>query len=157
MINGTIRIAEDKDIDAIAELDKQCFAVPWSREAYARELRANKLAFYIVADEDGEIVGFAGLWGIIEEGHITNVAVHPAYRGKGLGKLLVSKLLEVSEQYGIDKFTLEVRPSNAAAISLYQKLGFQAVGKRPRYYEDNGEDALIMWRFRDGAGEMEQR
>lgn len=149
MINGTIRMAEDKDIDAIAELDQLCFATPWSREAYARELRANKLAFYIVADEDGVIVGFAGLWGIIEEGHITNVAVHPAYRNKGLGRQLVSRLLEVAEEYGIDKFTLEVRPSNESAITLYNKLGFKAVGRRPRYYEDNGEDALIMWRYRD--------
>ena len=157
MINGTIRIAEDRDIDAIAEIDRLCFAMPWSRDAYARELRANKLAFYIVAEEDGEIIGFAGLWGIIEEGHITNVAVHPAYRKKGLGRLLVSRLIEVSETYGIEKYTLEVRPSNEAAIALYTKLGFIAVGRRPRYYEDNGEDALIMWRYRDDWKEQAQK
>ena len=155
MINGIIRMAEDKDIDAIAEIDRLCFATPWSRDAYARELRANKLAFYIVAEEDTEIIGFAGLWGIIEEGHITNVAVHPAYRNKGLGRTLVSRLISVAEQYGIDKFTLEVRPSNEAAIALYNKLGFKAVGKRPKYYEDNGEDALIMWRYRDEQKEKE--
>ncbi len=155
MINGIIRMAEDKDIDSIAEIDKLCFATPWSRDAYARELRANKLAFYIVAEEDNEIIGFAGLWGIIEEGHITNVAVHPAYRNKGLGRTLVSRLIEVAEEYGIDKFTLEVRPSNDAAITLYSKLGFKGVGKRPKYYEDNGEDALIMWRYRDEQKEKE--
>ena len=156
MINGIIRLAEDKDIDAIAGLDKLCFSVPWSRDAYARELRTNKLAFYIVAEEDSELIGFAGLWGIIEEGHITNVAVHPAYRNKGLGRSLVSRLIEVAEEYGIEKYTLEVRPTNEAAIRLYEKLGFKSVGRRPHYYEDNDEDALIMWRYRDDWKEKEQ-
>jgi ribosomal-protein-alanine N-acetyltransferase len=140
-----IREAEERDIKPMADLDRLCFAHPWSENAFSEELTKNQLAFYLVAQLGEEVIGYAGLWAIFEEGHITNVAVHPSHREKGLGRLLLTKLMEAWESQGIKAFTLEVRPSNAAAIALYGKLGFQTMGRRPGYYEDNGEDALILW------------
>lgn len=144
-MNGMIREAEVRDIKPMAELDRLCFAHPWSESAFTEEISKNQLAYYLVAQLEEEVIGYAGLWTILEEGHITNVAVHPSHRHKGLGRLLLTKLMEVWEPQGISAFTLEVRPSNEAAIGLYQNLGFQVMGRRPGYYEDNGEDALILW------------
>ena len=152
-MTALIRIAEERDIYPMAELDKICFSIPWSQKAFEQEIMENQQALYLVAENEGQIIGYAGLWGILEEGHITNVAVHPDYRCKGLGELLVSKLIEISKDKGIDKYTLEVRVSNYEAIALYRKLGFQPAGRRLNYYEDVGEDALIMWRFCDSGVE----
>lgn len=148
-MSGIIRQAEERDAKAMAELDRLCFAHPWSEQAFLEEVLVNQLAFYLVAETAEGIIGYAGLWTILEEGHITNVAVHPSHRGKGLGTLLVTKLIEEAESFGILHFTLEVRPSNETALSLYQKLGFQSAGRRTGYYEDNGEDALILWRRKE--------
>ncbi|MBR0598057.1 ribosomal protein S18-alanine N-acetyltransferase [Clostridiales bacterium BAD-6] len=141
-----VRQAEAGDVKTIAELDKICFSAPWSESSFEKEIKENQLAFYIVAEIDHCIVGYAGLWRIIDEGHITNVAVHPDFRQKGIGEALVSVLLDHTQREGIRSHTLEVRASNFAAISLYTKLGFVNVGYRKNYYEDNGEDAIIMWR-----------
>ncbi|MGI6728353.1 MAG: ribosomal protein S18-alanine N-acetyltransferase [Anaerovoracaceae bacterium] len=146
-MNSIIRFAKEQDIEAMAELDCLCFSVPWSKESFRQEIMENELALYLVAEEQGRIVGYAGLWMVCDEGHITNVAVKPECQRRGLGKLLVSKLIEIAEKQGINGFTLEVRVSNYGAISLYKNLGFVPLGKRIRYYEDNNEDALIMWRF----------
>lgn len=140
-----IRKAAESDIVPMAELDKLCFAVPWSRESFNQEIINNDLACYLVADYNGMIIAYAGLWRIFEEGHITNVAVHPDYREKGLGLHIVSELIRISEEEGLKRFTLEVRASNTPAISLYSKLGFRPAGFRKNYYEDNNEDAMIMW------------
>lgn len=140
-----IREAEEKDIQIMAELDKLCFAAPWSLASFEQEIKSNNLAFYIVAEIDGILVGYAGLWTIVDEGHITNVAVHPDYRRRNIGEALVSVLIEATNDAGVLSYTLEVRPSNHAAISLYKKLGFKEGGFRKNYYEDNNEDALIMW------------
>lgn len=141
-----IRQAEERDIDAIAQLDQLCFTTPWSRDSIEKEIIQNDIAIYIVAQIKEEVVGYAGLWKIIDEGHITNVAVHPQHRKKGIGEALVSVMLDYTNQLGVISHTLEVRPSNQYAIHLYEKLGFLVVGERKKYYEDNGEDALIMWR-----------
>ena len=141
-----VRQAEEKDIKPMAEMDILCFSAPWSEVSFEKEIKENHLAFYIVAEVDGSMVGYAGLWCIVDEGHITNVAVHPDYRRKGIGEALVSVLLEHTIKSGILSHTLEVRASNEAAISLYTKFGFQPAGLRKNYYEDNGEDAIIMWR-----------
>lgn len=146
MSNLVIRQAEIKDIDPIVILDELCFSVPWSRESIAREIVDNQLAFYIVAVIEDRVVGYAGLWAIVDEGHITNVAVHPDFRKKGIGEALVKVILDNSINNGLKSHTLEVRFSNEAAIGLYEKMGFQAAGIRKKYYEDNGEDAIIMWR-----------
>jgi len=141
-----IRQAEEKDIIAIATLDKLCFSLPWSLGAFEREIRENDLALYIVAEVNDMIVGYAGLWRIVDEGHITNVAVHPDFRKMGFGETLVSLLIDCSREAGIITHTLEVRASNIAAIALYSKLGFVSAGIRQKYYQDNNEDAIIMWR-----------
>ncbi|MEL7657765.1 MAG: ribosomal protein S18-alanine N-acetyltransferase [Bacillota bacterium] len=141
-----VRHAEEKDIKPMAEMDILCFSAPWSEVSFEKEIKENKLALYIIAEINGRMVGYAGLWCIVDEGHITNVAVHPDFRRRGIGEALVSVLLEHTIKNGIASHTLEVRASNDAAISLYTKFGFQPAGLRKNYYEDNGEDAIIMWR-----------
>jgi len=141
-----VRQAGTKDIEILAQLDALCFDAPWSKEAFRQELEENIVAFYVVAEIDKQVIGYAGLWHIVDEGHITNVAVHPKWRGKHIAKKILSILLNFSEKKGMNDFTLEVRPSNKVAINLYEKFDFEEAGLRPGYYEDNGEDALIMWR-----------
>lgn len=143
-----IREATEKDIHEIAELDKICFSAPWSESAFQKEFTENELAFYVLAEEkeSGKIIGYAGLWCIYEEGHITNVGVHPDFRRKHIGSAVVEVLMmESRKNAGIKTFTLEVRKSNSAAIELYKKFGFLEVGIRKGYYEENNEDAVIMW------------
>lgn len=145
-MNLIIRQAEERDIKPMAQMDILCFSSPWSEESFEKEIRDNNLAFYIVAEMDGILAGYAGLWCIMDEGHITNVAVHPDHRRKHIGEALLSILLEHTIKNGIKSHTLEVRASNGPAIELYTKFGFQPAGLRKNYYEDNGEDAIIMWR-----------
>jgi len=100
----------------------------------------------VVAKSDDVIVGFGGTWIIIDESHITNIAVHPSFRGLGIGELILKSLIDLGKPHFISSMTLEVRASNVVAISLYNKFGFKEEGRRKRYYEDNGEDALILWK-----------
>lgn len=146
MSEVTIRRAGSADIDALTKMDHLCFTDPWSRESYRREMEDNGMAYYLLAEVDKEPVGFAGLWKIADEGHITNVAVCPAFRRHHTGKHLVEQLMLETMAQGITAYTLEVRAGNQAAICLYQQLGFETEGRRPGYYADNGEDALIMWK-----------
>lgn len=143
-----IRRAERADAIEIANVEALCFSTPWSLTAFLEELTNNKLALYLIAldEKTGCLMGYAGIWRILDEGHITNVAVHPAYRGRGIGRQLVESLLSQAEAEGAVRQTLEVRASNGPAIRLYISLGFQEAGRRKGYYEDNGEDAIIMWR-----------
>lgn len=146
MADLIVRRAEAKDAESIEELEQICFSQPWSYDSIYHELAANKLSFYLVAETEGKTVGYAGIWKIGDEGHITNVAVAPEHRRKRIGDTLVAVLIEVTEEDGIRSHTLEVRKSNQAAIRLYEKHGFKTEGERKSYYKDNGEDALIMWR-----------
>lgn len=131
------------DAYTLAELDKECFAVPWSEGAFADEAE-NELAVYFVADSKGEIAGYCGFWQVAGEGDITNIAVSPPYRRRGIGSRLLKRMTEEAENLGLGSLTLEVRKSNEPAKELYRKFGFEPVGFRRRYYSDNGEDALIM-------------
>jgi ribosomal-protein-alanine N-acetyltransferase len=140
--------ADISHVDGIIEVENLCFKIPWSREAFVQEITGNRFAMYFTAKCGDKVVGYAGMWNVCNEGHITNVAVHPEYRGKGVGSKLVEKLIEVSRQDGILRMTLEVRKSNLAAQHLYGKYGFQISGFRKSYYSDNGEDAIIMWKNR---------
>lgn len=101
---------------------------------------------YIVAECGGLVVGYAGVWRVEDEGHITNVAVLPEYRGKRIASSLLEEMFDICGKNGIVDYTLEVRVSNFPAISLYEKHGFESEGIRPGYYQDNHEDAMIMWR-----------
>ena len=141
-----IRRAEERDTEAIAALERLCFRTPWSGDSVRRELTENRLALYIAAELQGEVVAYAGIWLVAGEGHITNIAVHPDFRRRHIGEAVVRNLLLEAEKAGAQSQTLEVRASNEPAIKLYEKFGFRAAGVRKNYYEDNGEDALIMWR-----------
>jgi len=139
------RDMREEDIDQVLEVEHASFTTPWSREAFYNELFNNKFAVYIVLEEDNKIIGYCGTWVVIDEAHVTNVAIMPGYRGKKLGEALMSKLMSVSREMGAKTMTLEVRMTNYVAQSLYRKLGFQNGGIRNNYYSDNQEDAQIMW------------
>lgn len=132
------------DIPAVLEVDRASFAKPWSEDDYRCELCRNKAARYLVAETDGRVIGFAGAWIILDESHITNIAIAPGFRGRGAGMCLTKELLRYISNLGAAYATLEVRVGNTAAIGLYEKNGFISVGRRKRYYEDNREDALLM-------------
>lgn len=132
------------DVDQIHAIEEASFAVPWSRESFVKEVTENVCARYVVLREDGVAVAYAGTWLVIDEGHITNIAVRPDRRGLGYGELVTRALMQLASDTGITWMTLEVRRSNMAAIQMYKKLGFIEVGYRKRYYADNGEDALVM-------------
>ncbi len=132
------------DVDMVWEIEKASFPKPWSREDFVKEMTVNKCARYIVAEDEGDVVGFAGISIVLDEGHMTNIAVNKNLRGRGIGSALMDALLRYSANLGVAYVTLEVRKSNLIAQSLYRSLGFISVGARKRYYEDNGEDALIM-------------
>ena len=144
MSDPVIRFMRLKDVDQVAALEKATFARPWSRESFRQELTRNVAARYLVAEQDGRVVGYAGAWIILDESHITNIAVADEYRGRGIGKLLTRALLQYLSNLGACYATLEVRVSNERAQNLYKSLGFVSVGKRKRYYEDNQEDAFLM-------------
>ncbi|KPU26906.1 30S ribosomal protein S18 [Caloranaerobacter sp. TR13] len=141
-----IRDMTEEDIDEVLDIEKKSFKTPWSRDAFVKEVNQNKLAKYIVASIEGKVVGYGGVWIIVDEGHITNIAVHPNFRGLGIGNLLVEGLIGTCRERGINRMTLEVRKSNNIAKSLYKKYGFKEYGIRPGYYSDTKEDAIIMWK-----------
>lgn len=129
----------------ICEISIFSFPIPWSYDSFKRELK-NKLASYLVVIMDNRVIAYGGIWVILEEAHITNIAVHPDYRCKGIGETLLNALLDKAYARGAKEITLEVRVSNLPAQWLYKKLGFSEEGIRRNYYEDNKEDALIMWK-----------
>lgn len=139
-----LRAMTAADLDAVAAVEKASFAVPWSRAALEIEL-GNPHAFYVVAEDDTGVIGHAGEWIIMDEAHITNIAVLPDKRGMRFGERLLVALLQEARYRGARRATLEVRIGNEAAIALYRKYQFDAVAIRRRYYSDNDEDALVMW------------
>lgn len=136
---------EPKHIDGVMVVEHLSFTVPWSRESFTQELMTNGFAHYIAAIENDVVIGYAGMWKIEDEGHITNVAVHPEFRGTHIGKKLMEALIKLAKDSGIRAMTLEVRKSNYIALNLYKSLGFTEAGIRKNYYSDNREDAIIMW------------
>ena len=141
-----IRQAEERDIMAIEGLEQVCFSDPWSYESLEHDILNNKLSFYIVAEVEGVVCGYVGIWNIVDEGHITNVAVSPDYRRKHIASNMLDVLIASCEEAGVERFTLEVRAGNEPAKALYAGKGFKEIGVRKGYYQDNGEDAIIMWR-----------
>ncbi len=149
-----VRQAELEDASAMAEIDKEAFSDPWPLESFISELAENPMAIYLVAEERGTdpnipglVIGYAGLWKVLDQGHITNVAVSSSARNRGVAKALLKELIALTRAQGIISHTLEVRVSNMAAISLYEGFGFVSAGVRKGYYLNNGEDALILWRY----------
>jgi [ribosomal protein S18]-alanine N-acetyltransferase len=132
------------DLPTVHAIERASFFPPWPDEAYRNELQTNRLATYLVVRLDDVVIAFGGLWLMVDEAHITTFAVDPAWRRRKVGERLLVALLDVAMARRAREATLEVRLSNVAARRLYEKYGFRPVGLRPRYYSDNGEDALIM-------------
>ncbi len=141
----TFRFMNEQDIDEVLEIEHKSFATPWSREAFYNEITQNQFAVYVVLEEEEKVIGYCGMWIVVDEAHITNVALLPEYRGRKLGEALMRKGMAVAVEMGAKTMTLEVRVSNFTAQSLYRKLGFQDGAIRKNYYTDNQEDALVMW------------
>jgi len=133
-----------EDVDEVQQIELASFSSPWPPNAYRNELTTNRLASYLVARIDGGIVGFGGMWLMVDEAHITTFAVHPAWRRQRIGERLLVAFLDLARDRHAREATLEVRLSNLPARRLYEKYGFRPVGVRPGYYSDNHEDALIM-------------
>ena len=138
-----IRPMNESHVSAVAELEKMCFSAPWSRRSIASELE-NQLSLWLVEEREGVVAGYVGSQSVPPEADVMNVAVSPAYRRQGIGRALMEALITELSARGMESLTLEVRASNEAAIALYEALGFLQVGRRPNYYQDPKEDALIL-------------
>lgn len=134
------------DLEGVLEIETLSFSTPWSRQSFLHEILENERAVYLVYKEFGKVLGYVGMWVVLDEGHITNLAVHPSYRQRGVGRGLIQRLEEVGRERGVRHLTLEVRKSNMPAQNLYREVGFTSVGVRRQYYLDNMEDAIIMWK-----------
>jgi ribosomal-protein-alanine N-acetyltransferase len=132
------------DVAAVHEIERLSFRTPWPAYAFEQELRGNRLARYLVARAGEHVVGFAGLWQMVDEAHITTFGVHPDWRRQGIGRQLLLNVAELATAIGARRMTLEVRESNVGAQALYGAFGFDVVGRRKAYYTDDGEDALVM-------------
>lgn len=135
-----------KHLKQVVAIEKVSFPTPWSYEAFYSEIKENSFAHYFTALLNGIVVGYAGMWIILDEAHVTNVAVHPDCRRQRVGRCLMDELMRQALLRGADRITLEVRPSNTAALKLYEDLGFEPAGVRKGYYTDTREDAIIMWK-----------
>jgi ribosomal-protein-alanine N-acetyltransferase len=132
------------DLEAVQAIERASFSSPWPPNAYRSELETNRLASYLVARHGDRVVGYGGMWLMVDEAHITTFAIHPAWRRRRIGERLLLAFLDIAIDRSAHEATLEVRLSNLAARRLYEKYGFRPVGLRPRYYSDDNEDALIM-------------
>ena len=143
MIN--YRKMERDDVEAIYAIELATFPTPWTLDSFYYELEENQYSHYLVAEEDGKIIGFCGMWLVIDDAQITNVAVVEEARGRKIGEALMDEAMRIAREAGMDMMSLEVRVTNDVAQNLYRKLGFQDGGIRKGYYTDNREDALVMW------------
>jgi ribosomal-protein-alanine N-acetyltransferase len=149
-ITTLVRSMAIADLRTVLDIDRLSFPLPWSERTYRYELNENPSSYmYVVEIQEGrnrKVVGYVGFWFIVDEAHISTLALHPDFRGFGLGELLLQTAIDDAEQLNAKIVTLEVRISNQIAINLYRKHDFEVVGTRPRYYRDNNEDALLMTR-----------
>ena len=144
-VSVTIRQMRLDDIEYVSRLERRCYTLPWSSSAYVTEV-GNSNAYYTVATlADGTIVGYCGMWVIMDELHMTTIAVDPVVRGLKIGERLLLDLIQEGIRRGAERATLEVRERNTVAHNLYIKYGFEDVAVRKNYYSDNGENAIIMW------------
>ena len=141
-----LRRLEKADVPQVSFLEQACFSVPWSQASLYQDIVNNDLSRYHgMFDDKGTLIAYMGYWKVLEQAHVTNVAVAPAWRRRGVGKRLFGYVLQKAAQEGVESLTLEVRPSNEAALALYRSFGMEEQGRRRHYYSDNGEDALILW------------
>lgn len=144
-VQPVIRYMQEDDLPAVIAIEKASFSTPWSPQAFVAELRDNEYARYFCLEVDGKVIGYMGLWFILDEGHITNIAIAPEQRGRGWGEFLLRAVMNEMRTSGMERITLEVRLFNTRAQCLYERLGFVKAGVRKGYYADTQEDALIMW------------
>ena len=148
----SIATLQEIHLDDVLGIEEASFSNPWTREMFLRELANAGVAYgYVLMKPDGRVVAFSTIWVVLDEVHINNVAVHPDWRGHGLGQALLEFILALWADRGAERATLEVRRSNEVAINLYKKLGFTVAGTRKDYYTEPVEDALILWREQTGA------
>ena len=141
----TYRKMTPDDVEAVHAIELATFPTPWTLDSFHYEMRENQYAHYVVAEDENGIVGFCGMWLVIDAAQITNVAVVERMRGQKIGEALMKEAMRVAREANMDVMSLEVRVTNVVAQNLYRKLGFQDGGIRKGYYTDNGEDALVMW------------
>ena len=134
-----------QDVDAVYEIEKQSFTLAWTKEAFEQEMLKNEFAYYVLAETAEGVIGYCGMWLVMDEAHITNIAISPQQRGNKFGEALMKEAMDQARVQGAKLMTLEARVSNIAALNLYKKLGFQNGGIRKGYYTDNQEDAIVMW------------
>ena len=144
MAEALVRRMTLDDVERVSAIEAEAFPRPWTAADFRHELTENKVARYLVVEEAGEVAAFAGVHVILDQGHVTNIAVAEQHRGKGYGRLVTAALMQYAANLGATYLTLEVRASNQAAQNLYASLGFIKVSVRKRYYEDTGEDAWLM-------------
>jgi len=146
MNNISIRRMSAKDIEPIMEIESVIFGeYHWTPQSFISEIENDLGNYYTAVDNTGKIIGYCGFWLIFDEAHITTIAVRPEFRNRGLGEYLLQKMIEAGYAKNAKWFTLEVRAGNIPAQKLYYKYGFKSIGLRKKYYQDNDEDALIMW------------
>ncbi|TSI04551.1 ribosomal protein S18-alanine N-acetyltransferase [Lysinibacillus sp. BW-2-10] len=134
------------DVDAVHKIEVASFPTPWTLDSFHYEMRENQHAHYLVAQTDeGSLIGFCGMWIVLDSAQITNVAVVESARGQGIGEGLMREAMMLAKAHEVEVMSLEVRVSNIVAQNLYRKLGFNEGGIRKGYYTDNQEDALVMW------------
>ncbi|MDR2487620.1 MAG: ribosomal protein S18-alanine N-acetyltransferase [Clostridiales Family XIII bacterium] len=142
-----IRRGRVEDVDTLWALDQQCFSQPWPRSAFQNDLGGNALSTWLIAETKGTVIGYIGYLVVLDECHIMTFAVDAGWRRQGIATMLMLEGLNQARMAGANRFTLEVRRSNAAALALYEKFGFRVAGYRLNYYEDNNEDAAVMWKY----------
>ncbi len=140
-----IEAMTDADVKDVLRIEQQSFSTQWPSNAFYQELHDNKLAHYFVGRIEKRLVAYGGIWVILEDSHITTIAVHPGCRGRKYGEIMLLRLLDEAISRGASWMTLEVRESNTIAQALYRKYGFTTVSTRKGYYSDNNENALVMW------------
>ena len=146
MAEPFIRPIREEDARQIHAIETLCFAMPWSEESILHDVKENVVARWLVMDDGaGRVLAYAGMWLVLDEAHVCNIAVHPDFRRRGYGRRILAALMALAQENSMQMITLEVRRSNEAAQRLYHSMGFLDVGYRKRYYEDNREDALIMY------------
>ena len=143
-MSPSVELMRADDLDAVLAIERASFSMPWSRGAFLYEIQQNRVARCWVMRDEGEVVGYLCLWEVADEVHITNIAVRPDRRRRGLARTLLGGLLDEARQRHLRQVVLEVRPSNTEARTLYESFGFRVVGRRRGYYYDTGEDALVM-------------
>ncbi len=138
---------EECHIDEVHKIELESFSIPWTKGDFIHEITNNKLAIYIVAVDEGKVVGYGGMWHVVTEGHITNIAVADSHRKKGVGTAILQEFIRIAIEREMIGITLEVRVNNQAGIRLYTKHDFKVEGFRKNYYSDTKEDAIIMWKM----------